>query len=122
MAKPRKKKLSWVKKQKKHAGFKRVRVKTWDEIRDFRMDPGCYVLIRIYRGRGDIGVAVCAYDHSILMEFVGKTAKDLYNRILRHDEDQGNKWFRRFDHAAYLGKELRKAEDALQRGRSYYQE
>ncbi len=112
----------WVKKQKLDRNFRAIRVPAWDEIKDFKMDPGCYLLIKIYRDKGKIGVAICNYRHVILKEFIGKNSKDLYNFILRYDEKNKKGWITRYDHAAYLGKELYKAETALTSGRDYYQE
>ena len=48
----------------------------------------------------------------------GSRCQDIYNEIFRHKE-----WVTTFDHAAYLGKELKKAEIALALGmKDYYQE
>ncbi len=115
-------KPSWVKNQKIDKNFKTVSVPPWDDLKDFKMDPGCYVLVKVYRAKGEIGVAICTYQHVILKEFLGKSGHDIYNHILRYDEKNDKGWFTRFDHAAYLGKELKKAEMALTLGCDYYQE
>ena len=42
--------------------------------------------------------------------------------VFNYEEKNNLKWFNRKDHAAYLGKELKKAEIALILGTEYYQE
>mgnify|MGYP001565510315 CR=1 FL=1 len=64
-----------------------------------------------------IGVAVCDYNNIILKEFRGKNAQQIYYHLLNNYE-----YFTRLDHAAYLGKELKKAEYALESGEEYVQE
>ena len=115
-----KEKPDWIKDKKVAPDFEVIRVKQWDDYKDFKTDQGCYVLIKIYRDKHEIGVAVCDYKHTILKEFRGRRAQDIYTAIFVHSEKLN--WFNRLDHAAYLGKELKKAEICLALGCDYYQE
>ena len=115
-------KPDWIKDKQVAPDFEIFKVPEWDDYKDFVMDEGCYVLIKIYRDRHEAGVAVCNYKHVILKEFRGRRAQDLYNAVLRYDSDNKLGWFKRLEHAAYLGKELKKAEIALAMGCDYYQE
>jgi len=92
------------------------------DYKDFKTDDGCYVLIRLYLDTYEIGVAVCDYNHVILKEFRGRRPQDLYTAIFDYSEKNGKNWFKRLDHAAYLGKELKKAEICLSIGTEYVQE
>lgn len=112
----------WIRDKKTDPEFEVIRVPEWDDYRDFKIDDGCYVLIRIYRDRHEIGVGICNYEHVLLKEFRGRRSQDLYTAIFQHGEQKGRSWFRRMDHAAYLGKELKKAEICMAAGSDYYQE
>jgi len=96
--------------------FEVVNVPKFNEIKDFNLDKGCYVLIKIYRDTKEIGVAICNYSNIILKEFRGCKALDIYEEIFKSD------YITSLSHAAYLGKELKKAEIALESGSEYYQE
>ena len=98
--------------------FQIINVKLIDEIKDFKLDSGCYVLIKIYPSEKEIGVAICNYDNIILKEFRGKKTLDLYETIFQFNRN----WFTSLSHAAYLGKELNKAETCLKTNQPYYQE
>ncbi|HLG25026.1 MAG TPA: DUF4346 domain-containing protein [Candidatus Nanoarchaeia archaeon] len=113
---------AWVKDKKVDKDFEVIRVKKWDDYKDFKMDNGCYLLIRNYFDTHEIGIAVCDYQHTILKEFRGTRAQDLYFAIFDFDEKNKKGWFNRMDHAAYLGKELKKAEICLAMGIEYVQE
>ncbi len=67
-------------------------------------------------------MAICNYEHVVLKEFRGFKAQDLYHAIFEYSDKNDNKWFTNFQHAAYLGKELKKAELCLVIGCDYYQE
>lgn len=113
---------SWVKDKDVAEDFEVINCKETDLYKDFKTDKGCYVLIRIYRDTLDIGVAICNYNNRILKEFRGKRAQDIFNEIFKFDEENKKEWFTRMDHAAYLGKELKKAELCMVLGCDYYQE
>ena len=114
---------AWVKDKVVAEDFEVTRVPRWDDIKDFVFDrEGCYVLIRVYRETHEIGVAVCTQQHVILKEFRGRRAQDIYSAIFKYDREHNCKWFQVLDHAAYIGKELKKAEISLALGCDYYQE
>ena len=113
---------AWVKDKKIAEDFEVVQVGKWDGYKDFKTDDGSYVLIRIYWDTHEIGVAVCDYSHVILKEFRGTRAQDLYTAIFNFSDKNARNWFKRLDHAAYLGKELKKAEICLAMGVEYVQE
>ena len=95
----------------------------YDPIKDFRMDPsGHYVLIRVDVAHALIEVAICDKKHQIIKVFRGGKSQDLYFSIFEYEMKHGSEWFRRKDHIAYLGKELKKAELALTRKEEYVQE
>ena len=113
---------AWVKDKKVAEDFEVIRTKAYDDYKDHRNDDGCYVLIRVYWDTHEIGVAICDYKHTILKEFRGKRAQDIYVAIFKYDEQNNKNWFKVPDHAAYLGKELKKAEICLALGTEYIQE
>ncbi len=115
-------KPEWIKDKKIAPDFEIFDVPKWDDYKDFKTDNGSYVLIKVYRDRHEIGVAICNYEHIILKEFRGRRAQDIYNAIFKYVEDNKLNWFGRLDHAAYIGKELKKAEMCLALGSDYYQE
>jgi tetrahydromethanopterin S-methyltransferase subunit A len=57
-----------------------------------------------------------AYDHTLLRTIEGKTARTLYTTIVR------NGWVTDLGHAAYLGKELARAERSLREGTRFVQD
>ena len=111
-----------IQKQKYAKDFEVIHAKSWDDYKDFRLDKGCYILVKIYRDTHQIGVAICDYKHTILLEFRGRRSQDLYHSIFSYSEKHKKKWFNRLDHAAYLGKELKKAEMCLAVGTEYIQD
>lgn len=113
---------AWVKDKTLAKDFEVIKCQQYDDIKDHKNDPGCYVLIRIYKETHEIGVAICNYKHEILKEFKGRRAQDIYNFIFQYSEKKKLKWFNNFQHAAYLGKELKKAELCIVIGCDYYQE
>ena len=113
---------AWVKDKKVADDFEVIHSKKYDDYKDIKMDDGCYTLIRIYWDTHDIGVAVCDYQHTILKEFRGRRAQDIYTSIFNYAEEHHKNWFKKLEHAAYLGKELKKAEMCLAIGVEYMQE
>lgn len=112
----------WLKDQTLSADFEVIQAKRRDDYKDFIADDGSYALIRTYHGFKEIGVAICDYNHVILKEFRGKRAQDLYMAVFDYSKKNNKNWFKRLDHAAYLGKELKKAEICLENGTEYVQE
>jgi tetrahydromethanopterin S-methyltransferase subunit A len=96
--------------------FEVINVPKFNEIEETKLDKSCYVLIKIYRETKEIGVAICNYNDIILKEFRGRKALDIYEEIFK-----GN-YITSLSHAAYLGKELKKAEIALEMSSEYHQE
>ena len=95
----------------------------YDPIKNFHRDPtGVYVLIRCVAADSLIEVAICDKKHTIIKAFQGQKAQDLYYTIFEFEKKHKLKWFSRKDHAAYLGKELKKCEFALLGKEAYVQE
>ena len=114
------KKYTWHK-QTLALDFDLIQCPSFDDIKDFRRDPpGFYVLIRCDAGL--IEVAICDKKHVIIKVFRGKRAQDLYFTIFEYEKRHKLNWFTRKDHAAYLGKELKKCEYALLGNETYVQE
>ncbi len=110
-------------KQSASRDFENIFCPAYDPIKDFRRDPsGAYVLIRINQKSKFMEVAVCDKNHVIQKAFRGKKCQDLYFAIFEYAKQRRLKWFTRMDHAAYLGKELKKAEYALAGREKYVQE
>src|SRR3989344_5415623 len=97
-------KPSWIKDKKISEDFKTVECKSFDSYKDFKMDKKCYTLIRVDRNNCMIEVAICDYQHVIHRVYKGAKAQDLYLPIINDG------WISELEHAAYLGKELKKAE------------
>lgn len=113
--------MAW-KKQTVHPDCERINCPAHDPIRDFKMEPtGAYVLIRIDTEKCVIETAVCDAAHRIRAVFSGKKCEDIYHTLFRHEHRLGP-WLTEKDHIAYLGKELKKAELALEHGSNYLQE
>jgi tetrahydromethanopterin S-methyltransferase subunit A len=81
-----------------------------------RLDRAGYFVILPVPERSVINVEYYAYDNSLLHVIEGPEARSLYLSII----DQG--WVRELSHAAYLGKELAKAELSLTHGFKYIQD
>lgn len=88
----------------------RKAVKRWNP------DPKGYFLIRVNHKEKKIEVAYANNQHVIRKVIFGSDAEEIYNTIIKL------KLITLLEHAAYLGKELYKAELALQHGRDYRQE
>jgi dihydropteroate synthase len=108
---------SWTKQQEKAPSFKITHCPEYDHIKDYHQDPSCYTLISVDKEKKELVVKVCDYQNKILEEFRGTMTQQLYNCILNE-----RKYITRLDHAAYLGKELKKAELALKENKEYIQE
>ena len=115
-------KPAWVKDKKVADDFEIIQAKKWDDYKDFKMDDGCYTLVKVHWDKYEIGVAICDYNHVILKEFRGRRPQDIWQAIFSHMEEHKKNWFKRLDHAAYLGKELKKAEICMSIGTEYVQE
>lgn len=81
-----------------------------------RMDKAGYFVIVPLADKGVINVEHYAYDNSLLRIIEGTTARAIYHTIVNSG------WVTELSHAAYLGKELVKAELSLQHGFKYVQD
>jgi len=81
-----------------------------------KMDKAGYFVIVPLADKGMINVEYYAYDNTLLGVIEGATARAIYTTII----DSG--WVTELSHAAYLGKELVKAELSLQHGFKYVQD
>ena len=87
-----------------------------DPIKEWKQDKKGYFLIRINKKKKIIEVGFVTNKHIIKKLIYGKNAIDIYNTIIR------KKLLSRLEHAAYLGKELYKAELCLRYNKEYKQE
>ncbi len=86
----------------------------YDEDKNWQPDPMGFFTILVSDGM--VSVEHYSNQKKLLRKIRGKSAKDICKKIL----DMG--LVSRHDHAAYLGKELQKAELALRRGLQYEQD
>lgn len=80
------------------------------------MDKAGYFVVLPVADRGVINVEHYGYDNTLLHGIEGPNARVLYLAII------GQGWVTELTHAAYLGKELAKAELSLRRGFKYLQD
>ena len=80
------------------------------------MDPAGYFVIVPLSDQGLIAVDHYAYDNALLRTIEGASARAIYLTLIE------NGWISELSHAAYLGKELTKAELALKMGFKYVQD
>ena len=89
----------------------------YDRIKDWKMDPKGYFLIKLYPEQGEIGVGYCTFpDNKMRAEVRGKTALEIVNTLIREE------MLSTLQHAADMGIELCKAEIALKKGLKYTQD
>lgn len=81
-----------------------------------RMDQSGYFVIVPLTDKGIINVEHYAYDNTLLRVIEGTNARALYSIIV------SNGWVSELSHAAYLGKELTKAELSITFGFKYLQD
>ena len=107
----------WTKSITPAKTFKSIVCPPFDPIKSYKQDPSSFLLLKVDKEKKEIVVGVCSYTYELLEEFRGTSAPQIYEYILNH-----TKYISRLDHAAYLGKELRKAELALKNNEEYLQE
>ncbi len=109
-------KPTWLKKQNISEDFEIVQ--GYDPyIKGYMdQDPKGYFLIRINKEAKQIEAAHCTKEHIITLMITGETAQEVYMKIVELE------LVSLLDHAAYLGKELKKAEDALKSEKEYVQD
>jgi len=88
----------------------------YDEIKSYVMDAKGYFLIRVNRETNKIEVGFCPKPNKITYKIVGNTPQEIYFIAAELG------LFSRYDHAAYLGKELEKAHLALKYNLEYVQD
>jgi tetrahydromethanopterin S-methyltransferase subunit A len=81
-----------------------------------KMDPAGYLVIVPLPNRGIINVEQYGYDNTLLRTVEGTAARSIYLKLIQEG------WVTEASHAAYLGKELTKAELSLQHGFKYIQD
>jgi len=87
-----------------------------DPLKEWHPDPLGYFLIRVNKAKRRIEAGFVTPKHVITKQIYGTNAIELYHTIVRE------KLVSRLEHAAYLGKELYKAELCLRYGKEYRQE
>ena len=80
------------------------------------MDKAGYFVILPIQEKNIISVEHYSYDNNLLRAIEGKDARSIYWTIVE------NNWVTLLSHAAYLGKELEKAELSLKLGFKYLQD
>ncbi len=80
------------------------------------MDKAGYFVVLPLADKGIINVEHYAYDNTLLRVIEGANARALYATIV------ANGWVSELSHAAYLGKELTRAELSLKHGIKYVQD
>lgn len=94
----------------------RVEVVYAEEPREKEMDKAGYFVIIPQREKKLIIVEHYSYDNKLLRIIKGRDAKSIYWTIIK------NNWVTQLSHAAYLGKELMKAELSIKIGFKYVQD
>lgn len=96
--------------------IKKVELINAKEPSNIIMDKAGYFVILPIPGKNIINVEHYSYDNTLLRVIEGKDARSIYWTIIE------NKWVTFLSHAAYLGKELEKAELSLKLGFKYVQD
>jgi len=86
------------------------------EPEKIQMDKAGYFIVLPQAVKGIITVEHYSYDDKHLRSIEGRDARSLYWTII------DNKWVTQLSHAAYIGKELAKAELSIQHGLKYVQD
>ncbi len=87
-----------------------------DASAEIEMDKAGYFVIFPQAEKGTITVEHYSYENRLLRVIDGKTARSIYWTIIE------NGWITQLSHAAYLGKELEKAELSMKMGFKYVQD
>jgi len=81
-----------------------------------KLDKAGYFVIIPSKKDGNLLVEHYSYDNKLLRKIEGKSSRDLYFTIIE------NNWVTELSHAAYLGKELAKAELSMKKGFKFVQD
>ncbi len=83
---------------------------------EWKMDPKGYFTIKPFPDEGVIRARYYGEDYALKFVIEGKNAEDMYNTIMREQ------LVSTFQHAAYVGCELMKAEIAMKKNLNYVQD
>ncbi len=81
-----------------------------------KLDKAGYFVIVPSKKNGSLLVEHYSYDNKLLRKIEGKSSRDIYLTIV------DNKWVSDLGHAAYLGKELARAELSIKKGFKFVQD
>lgn len=84
--------------------------------KNIKLDKAGYFVILPSKKNKTILVEHYSYDNKLLREIKGKASRDIYFTIIN------NKWVTELSHAAYIGKELARAELAIKKGFKFVQD
>jgi len=99
-------------------GTQRIQA-SFDEYKEFILDPAGYFLIRTIQEKNEIQIGFCKELNIISVIVTGKKPNDIYYTFFNKLKEKIDI---RPEHAAYLGKELQKAYTALRLGIPYVQD
>jgi len=95
----------------------------YDKIKDWKIDPKGYFIIKIDKESNLIRVGYCTFSdlgndpfHDMIAEVQGKTAIEIINTLIKKD------YISTLQHSADMGIELHKAELALKYNLNYIQD
>jgi len=108
-------------------GIRQTIVAKYDKIKDWKMDPKGYFLIRIDKENNVIRVGYCTFIQNsktsgeknfneMIYEVIGKTAIEINNTLIREN------FLSTLQHSGDMGIELCKAEIALKNNLTYIQD
>jgi tetrahydromethanopterin S-methyltransferase subunit A len=80
------------------------------------LDKAGYFVIIPSKGKKTITAEHYSYDNRLLRSIEGKSSRDIYLTII------SNKWIKNLSHAAYIGKELARAELSIRKGFKFVQD
>ncbi len=95
------------------SGVSEIKVR---KAKGVKLDKAGYFVIIPSKDNGIITVEHYNYDNKLLRVLVGRNSRDIYRTII------DNKWVTDLSHAAYIGKEIGRAEMAIKKGFKYVQE
>ncbi|MEW6600260.1 MAG: hypothetical protein AB1499_04765 [Nitrospirota bacterium] len=81
-----------------------------------KLDKAGYFVILPQKDKSNILVEHYSYDNKLIRKIEGKNSRDIYLTIV------GNNWVTDLGHAAYLGKELSRAEQSMKKGYKFVQD
>ena len=84
--------------------------------KNIKLDKAGYFVILPSKKNKTILVEHYSYDNKLLREIKGKSSRDIYFTIIN------NKWVTELSHAAYIGKELARAELSIKKGFKFVQD